>query len=325
MNARATVAECFNVLEKYTKHLAVCRFFEKLAMFVLAVGAYFSVRASDYPARWMTEYKVLVHKQCMLIWKSAPEEFFPVGPLSPNSRHEMSGKYLTDFESQGCGFLSTSSTSLRFIDAYTSSFLTSQVRIINDVINPENTFMVGGLAAGLCLLLEGCLLALKRRKYYARTARLGSSFFSVMPYFFYLPLNSQKSEDNLIWIRLPGAYELAASFLFFSAAVNVMSLGCAGICRICGEKECSQQCLWCSFLFFYVPLWVFLVVVVVMNFNSWPSFDLDFHFDFSFSIYLEVLTVLTWVALATDLVAGLTCLRWMCEGCQSADEDGDQV
>eukprot|EP00439_Symbiodinium_sp_Y106_P004236 s4513_g1.t1 len=69
MNARATVAECFNVLEKYTKHLAVCRFFEKLAMFVLAVGAYFSVRASDYPARWMTEYKVLVHKQCMLIWK----------------------------------------------------------------------------------------------------------------------------------------------------------------------------------------------------------------------------------------------------------------
>eukprot|EP00435_Cladocopium_sp_Y103_P074646 s119_g50.t1 len=280
-----------------TERLAVCRFVQKLAMFGVAVGVYFSVKASEYPARWLHEdtgfFVFEKTRRCLVIWGSAPEDFDPVAPLQ---------EFLQELqESQQ--------------EAYDIRELGQMTRTSLSRVQSQN-----------CGFMPGSLLVAKRRKDFVRIARKLGPICSLIPYFFYIPLNTQKSEDNQIWIRFPAFYQGATTFLFLTAFVIVLNVACVGMIHCCrGTTLQDVSCAFIAAFLFCVLLCLVVVIALVADFSLAFSFDFDFRLDFSFSIYLEVLKVLTWVSLTTDLVAGLICLHWMCKGCPAADEDESRV
>eukprot|EP00438_Fugacium_kawagutii_P026304 Skav221231 [mRNA] locus=scaffold1136:94656:95585:+ [translate_table: standard] len=309
-------------------------------MFGVAVGAYFSLRASDYPARWLGEdHSILIMRDtrwCLVIWSFPPEDFEPV-----DWGHSMTRTSPSLVQSQNCGFMAAPSTlsNTRKIDAHSSYLLSStNWYFFGDA---ERMFMLGGVATGLCLLFQGYVLVTKRRKSFVRIAGILGPICSLIPYFFYIPLNTLKSEDNQIWIRFPALYELATMSLLLAALIIVLNVALVGfivgMCDCCtgtcpGFSNCSCEytlqlvdpACYCNGICCGL-LWFFIVFALVGNFSLAFNFDFDFRLDFSFSIYLEVLKVLTWISLTTDLVAGLICLRWMCQGCPAADEDESRV
>ena len=316
-----------------SERLALTRFVQKLAMFVGAVVAYFVMTASDYPARWLVDTNHVLfdsYRQCLLIGLSPHEDFQPQDYLRLNHVS------ISLVQRKNCGF-SDHGRVVQIEASMSSLFTTPADEIRNDErvrgIDPVRLFMVGGVASALCLLLEACLLLAARRD--VKMPWIVRNCVNMVPYFFYMPLNSQKSEDNQIWIRFPAFYSPVASFAFVTAPLVGATFCCVGVRLIHNHNSvtdpkfsidellqvpCGECCCVCgSFLF--ALLWKWIVIALAMNFSISFSFDFDFDFDFSFSICLEVLKVLTWVALATDLAAGLIFLRGACKCCQSADTD----
>ena len=134
----------------------------------------------------------------------------------------------------------------------------------------------------------------------------------MIPYFFYVPLNSLKSENDQIWVRFPALYEQTASLLFVAAPFCFASTGFFAVMARCKRDSCVQWlfliCLICQGLIFLL-LWLMILFALYTDFRSVLSFQFDFDLVFSFSVPMEILPVLTWVALAIDLATSLA-ERW---------------
>lgn len=315
---------------------AVIRFVEKVAMFVVAALACFALVRSDYPSRWLVEDSEFVafarkHRGCLLIEFSAPDEYHTIyRPTEKNSLRP-------DENSENCGFIDheedewfSGRVSVFQVHGNVSSLLTNQYSFLGKAhasmgaesyeVNPGYLLLLGGVATALSVVFEGCLLIAKLVDV---PKAWWLSLLSLIPYFFYIPLNTQVSENQQVWIRFPALYETAALLLIVAAAF--LSVAACALACICASGEwhghhhhqhhhhhhhrhrhydhpCIIGCGMCGIMTGY-GLLLLVLIALYTNFTFPASFDFDFDFDFSFSIYMEILKVLTWTAMGTDLIA----------------------
>ncbi|CAE7896715.1 unnamed protein product [Symbiodinium microadriaticum] len=295
---------------------AVIRFVEKVAMFVVAALACFALIRSDYPSRWLVEDSESAvfarkHRGCLLIEFSAPDEYHTIyRPTEKNSLRP-------DENSENCGFIDheedewfSGRVSVFQVHGNVSSLLTNQYSFLGKAhasmgaesyeVNPGYLLLLGGVATALSVVFEGCLLIAKLVDV---PKAWWFSLLSLIPYFFYIPLNIQVSENQQVWIRFPALYETAALLLIVAAAfLSVAACALACICAS-GEMLSMQGIIGCGMCGIMTGYGLLLLVLIALytNFTFPASFDFDFDFDFSFSIYMEILKVLTWTAMGHPL------------------------
>ena len=99
-------------------------------------------------------------------------------------------------------------------------------------VNPGYLLLLGGVATALSVVFEGCLLIAKLVDV---PKAWWFSLLSLIPYFFYIPLNTQVSDDQQVWIRFPALYETAALLLIVAAAF--LSVAACALACICASGE----------------------------------------------------------------------------------------
>ncbi|CAE7273168.1 unnamed protein product [Symbiodinium sp. CCMP2456] len=284
---------------------AVIRFVEKLGGTLgnFPIFLYGSYRG------WLIEDSGFVifrkHRGCLLVELSPPDEYHTI--FRPKEKNSLR----PDHNSENCGFIDheedewfSGRVSVFQIHGNVSSLLTNQYSFLGQAhgsmgaesydVNPGYLLLLGGVATALSVVFEGCLLI---AKFVDVPKAWWFSLLSLIPYFFYIPLNTQVSENQQVWIRFPALYEMAALLLIVAAAF-VSFAACALAC-ICASITC---CGTCGIMSGYALL-LLVMIALWTNFTFPASFDFYFDFDFSFSTYLEILKVLTWTAMLSDLIA----------------------